>query len=578
METRNKTKINAGLGLMVGMVGLLGYAVSPVTAQNTGQPPPPLPTGAVPLPSAPLQTGLQAPLPAPAGTLPRPDRPALSSPGLDTLSAQLLSRPLTINDVVAIALATNRNLALSGENLLRAQGRTEETRAAFNPTLGATLAYLRLNQSQNVNIGGQNVTFVNDSQRSIGVQATLPLDIAGLLRAATDQAKFTEVSFRLDINRTRNQIVLDTKTGFYDVLRAKALSEVNNQNLQNTLTRLRDAQARFQAGTVARFDVIRAQTDVLNAQQQKIQSDNQISLALASLNNVLGININTPLTLSSEGAVETPPGVAAPNDPNPGAGGQQPPDNTIKPLDPSQIETPPTIDVKTVTDPLDLGDEFNTLVKEAETIRPEILQGDANIAAARRGIILARRSILPNFGVSYGFNYTPDAAGFAPQTTAWQAQFQVSLPLYDGGVARARGKQARADVSLAETNRRTSVDTVTLEVRQAYLLLLQARDRVAVANQALIQAQEGFRLARVRYNAGVTGQTGVSPLIELSDAQIALVTAQSNQINALYDYNNSRTRLDRAVGRYAYVNNGPGYPTPPSPKLTGKTEGSDKRK
>ncbi len=576
METRDKTRTKPVLGLMVGLFGLLGYAVPNASAQNTGQPPPPLPTGAATLPTAPLQTGLQAPLPAPAAPLPRADRPALYSPELNALSAQLQSRPLTLNDVVAIALATNRNLALSGENLLRAQGRTEETRSAFNPTLNATLNYLRLNTSQTINIGGQDIPIVNDSQRSIGVQATLPIDIAGLLRAATDQAKFSEVALRLDINRTRNQIVLDTKTGFYDVLRAKALSEVNNQNLQNTLTRLRDAQARFQAGTVARFDVIRAQTDVLNAQQQKIQSDNNISLSLALLNNALGININTPLTLSSEGAVETPPGVASPADV--GAGGQPPPDMAIKPLDPGQIETPPTIDVKTVTDPLDLGDEFSTLVKEAEITRPEILQGDANIAAARKGIVLARRSLLPNFGVSWGLNYTPDAAGFAPQTVAWQAQFQIALPLYDGGVARARGKQARSDVSVAETNRRTAVDTVTLEVRQAYLLLLQARDRVAVANQALIQAQEGFRLARVRYNAGVTGQTGVSPLLELSDSQIALVTAQSNQINALYDYNNSRARLDRAVGRYAYVNNGPGYPTPPSPKLTGKTEGSDKRK
>ncbi len=575
MEIRYKHRIPPLLKLALGAIGLWSFTTVSASAQETAQPPPQLPTGTVTLPTTPLQTGLQSPLPAPAGQLPKPDRPLRVSPGMDALVAQLRNTPLTINDVVAIALATNRNLALSGENLLRAQGRTDETRAAFNPTLNATLAYLRLNQGLSANLGGQNVAFVNETQRSIGVAATLPLDIAGLLRAATDQAKFTEVAIRLDINRTRNQLVLDTKTGFYDVLRAKALAEVSNQNLQNTLTRLTDAQARFIAGTVARFDVIRAQTDVLNAQQQKIQADINISLALAALNSTLGININTSLTLNSEGAVETPPGVAPPTDSG-GAQTQPPPVN--KPPDISNIETSPTIEVKIVSDPLDLGDDFNNLVTEAENTRPEILQGDANIAAARKGIDLARRSILPNFGVSWGLNYTPDAAGFVPQIVAWQAQFQVALPLYDGGVARARGRQARADVSVAETNRRSAVDGVTLEVRQAYLLLLQARDRVAVANQGLAQAQEAFRLARVRYNAGVTGQTGVSPLLELSDSQIALVTAQSNQINALFDYNNSRARVDRAAGRYAYVNNGPGYSSPPPPKLTGKTEGSDKKR
>ena len=166
-------------------------------------------------------------------------------------------------------------------------------------------------------------------------------------------------------------------------------------------------------------------------------------------------------------------------------------------------------------------------------------------------------------------SYTPDAAGFSPQTSIGTATVSVAIPLFDGGISGARVTQARANVATQEINRRASVDQVTLDVRQAYLNLTQFRNSVAVANAALTQAREAYRLARVRYAAGVAGQVGVSPQVEVSNAQTALTQAESAQVNALYDYNNSRATLDRAIGRYSYVPAGPGYAAPPPPKITG---------
>lgn len=574
------------LPLIVGAM-VLGGASLPGRTQN--QPPPTLPTGVTPLPQTPPPTGLQTPLPAPALPIPKPDKPDKVSPGATVLLKILPDRPLTINDVVAISLATNRSLALAGEALFRAEGRSHEARTAFNPNLSATLTYLRLNQSNSIqfpdpnNPGAvQTIPLVNDSQRQIGVLATLPLDLAGLLRAANDQAKFQEVALRLDINRARNEIVLDVKTAFYDALRAQALVQIAEANLQNSTARYEESEKKLRAGVVARFDVIRTQTDVAQAQQQLIQARNSLSLAFAALNNAMGIDINMPLTITGQGAVETPPGIAPPSPPPP------PPGSGAAPGDAAPLETAETQegdaasqaapvnpvqppDSVVVSDPLKLSEDYERLIQEAITLRPEIMQADASIAAAKKGIQLARRSVLPSFGLSWNLNYAPDTAGFAPLVTTWVAQAQIAIPLYDGGLARARSQQARADLATSETNRRAAVDIVNLEVRQAYLNLLQARDRVAVANRALAQAQEGFRLARVRYDAGVTLQAGISPQLELSDAQTALTQAQNNQVNALYDYNNARSRLDRATGRYAFVNNGPGFPVPPSPKVLGNT-------
>jgi len=511
------------------------------------------PNGALALPQTPPPTGPQGPLPNPAVPLAPADRPLLSSPALKALQARLATQPVTIDDAVSLALSLNRSIALAQESLLRAQGRTSEMRAALNPTLNATGTYTRLDQGQTVNIGGQNVPLVNPDQPVLGLTASLPLDIAGLLRTATDQARFNEIAARLDINRTRNQIVLDVKSAFYDVLRGKALVAVAAENLQNSLDRLDDANKRYHAGVVAKFDVLRAETDVLNAQQSLIAARSNVSLFIANLNNAIGLDINAPLTIAETGAVAEPPGLAPP----------LPTDVPVPVPAPADVPAARPPLPAPQLDTLTLGPDYDAVVREAMAQRPEILEADAVIAANRKGIALARRSQLPSLGVNVSGLYTPNASGFAPRTTTAQAVVTLSLPIFDGGVARARVKEARADVASAETDRRQVVDLVALEVRTAYLMLVQSRDRVAVANQALAQAREAFRLARVRYNAGISAQAGISPLLEVSDAQAALTQAENNRVNALYDYNNSRARLDKAAGRNSFTRNGPGYATPP---------------
>jgi outer membrane protein TolC len=106
-------------------------------------------------------------------------------------------------------------------------------------------------------------------------------------------------------------------------------------------------------------------------------------------------------------------------------------------------------------------------------------------------------------------------------------------------------KEAKGAVANSTNLLRDTQDEVTLEVEQALFAVQDARDRVRVANQTLAEAQEAFTIALRRYNASV------SPLIELSDAQTALTQAESNQVNALYDYNTAEAELDRALGRYA---------------------------
>ncbi len=531
--------------------------------------------GTFPLPTTPPPTGLQAPLPAAAKSVRYPANADASSPTLASILGDKATKPIDIQQAVAIALYTNRTLALAEEALLSAQGHTAETKSALNPTVGSSYTATQLNQGTSVNLGGQNITIVNATQQQFGVQATLPLDISGLLHAATSQAKFMEISTRLDINRARNQIVLEVKSAFYDSLRARALLEVAQEALKNSLARQSDAQKRLDAGVVAPYDLQRAATDVASSQLQLISAKNQVSQSLYALKNAIGIDLSSPLSITDAGATQTPPGVIEPDKgpiTPPRSASDQPVilDETVR------ARVKPII----VTDPMPPLPDYRALLTDALATRPEILEAEASISAAKMNITLARRSRYPTLGLVVGGTYTPNVAGFGAQSTAGSAVLSLNVPLIDGGVEKARMTQARANVAQAITEKRIAVDTITFEMESAYQTLRIARDSLAVANESVALAKEAFRLARVRYTAGVTSQAGLSPLLEVTDAQTALTQAESNQVNALYNYNNARSKVDKAVGRYAFVfNSGKeptfvGFPAPPSAKALGKKTGA----
>jgi len=195
------------------------------------------------LPSlSPAQTSPPAPqdvLPKPALELSAADRPLKSSPQLPN---SLRGRALTLDDIVAIALATNRDLALQSESYLRTRGASTTARAGLGPSLSLNYNLFGYNEAQVNNLGGQSIVTNQQFQNQVNATVSVPIDINGELRAARDQAKFNEIAVKLDINRTRNEIVLQAKSAFYSVLRAQALVKVARDGLQNAVDRLSDAE------------------------------------------------------------------------------------------------------------------------------------------------------------------------------------------------------------------------------------------------------------------------------------------------------------------------------------------------
>ena len=103
-------------------------------------------------------------------------------------------------------------------------------------------------------------------------------------------------------------------------------------------------------------------------------------------------------------------------------------------------------------------------------------------------------------------------------------------------------REAKANVVKAQESYRQISDQVRLAVRTSYLSMREAEKRIKTTEVAVAQAEEDYRIAQLRYRAGVGTNTDVM------DASVALTTAKNNYLQALYDYNTSTALLEQSMG------------------------------
>jgi len=125
---------------------------------------------------------------------------------------------------------------------------------------------------------------------------------------------------------------------------------------------------------------------------------------------------------------------------------------------------------------------------------------------------------------------------------SWNAGIMLTLPLFQGGLTKGRVAEARANVLALEAQRDAIKQSILLDVNQAFADLESAAARVEVMEKTLQKARENLDIAQGRYKAGV------GPYIEVTDAQLSSVNAETDRIKALYDYHVAIAQLLKAMG------------------------------
>jgi outer membrane protein TolC len=504
-----------------GVTLVLLSPVPPATAQDTGQiraqtqaapqtpqplpptpplvrpeaAPPPVPPVA-PAPAAPPAPGPQPPAARPAQPPVAPPPTAQPAPAPAPAPAapgrpgppQVVGRLLTLDEAVNIALDNQPQIAARLGDYAAARFRVDQALSPLLPQITGTWTAARTQSAGATVTGAAETTWTTTNIARVSLSQLL-FDFGKNLAAVDAQRKLAEVALE-DVELQRQLLSLSVKEAYTNILFAQRLIRVNEQALQRAELNLRSARGFFDVGTRPKSDVARAEVDVANARVDVIRARNAERLARVALNTAMGIEVDTPTQVQ---------------------------DNLVR--------EPFTIDRQAVR-------------AEALAQRPEQRQARLRADASQSAERAAFRNFFPD--ITAGGFYGASRTEF---NEIWELNLNLTWSIFDGGNRIARWREARANLDAAQARIRASEFDIIRDVEQALLTVTEASERIDAAQTAVASAQENFRLAQGRFDAGV------GTILELTDAQLALTQAQNTEAQALADYRIALYRLDRARGR-----------------------------
>ena len=299
-----------------------------------------------------------------------------------------------------------------------------------------------------------------------------------------------------------DQLIATVKTQFYQIVVDRELVKVNEQSVHLLESQLKDQQNRFEAGTVPRFNVLQAEVALYNQLPLLITAQNNLRIAKLTLAKTLGLYFQPRR-------------------------GESPPLEVVgeMPYMPRSIN---------LADAVEMGKER----------RPFLKQARANVLNQLQQVRATAGQWLPTITTTGGGEWvsSPTNSSWHDITKGWLATVQGSLPIWDSGAIAGQVIQQRALLSETKITYDDDVRQVELEIQQAYSLLQQNEELVKSQEKNVELADEALRLAKARLDAGAGVQ------LDVLNAQVQLLTAQSTRLQALFGYNSSLAEFDRATG------------------------------
>ncbi len=388
---------------------------------------------------------------------------------------------LSLSDSVALALKNNPSIKIAQSDKDKSKWSVDEAKAGRLPTVSLGSSY---------SLKDNNPAGTDDLSNSL--RMNWQLYSGGRVEGQIDQAKRGVQVADLGVEKTKQQLKLDTTSAYFTILQTKNLVDVNQQSVSNLQEHLTSVQAKYDVGVVAKSDVLRAEVELANAQQNLIKAQNNYDLAVAGLLNTMTIDPGTELALTDT-------------------------------LSYQKYD-------KTLEDSL-----------AAAQVRPDVAQADENVKIAETAIKVAKSGNRPSVSVSASNGWSGSVLPESGDDN-WNVGLSASWSLFDAGSSNAKVKQADASLDKVKEQAVQVKNAAALEVRQNYLSMQEAEKRIDTNKVAVGKAEEDLVIAREKYNAGV----GTN--LDVIDAQLALTQAKTNEIQALYDYNVSVAKIDKAIG------------------------------
>ena len=460
---------------------------------------------------------------APAATQLEPDLLRLSSPpslalptSPDQVSIRAL-RPLGLVEVENLAEVNNPNLKAIASQVDQAKSNLRAQISAWYPTLSLTASSLPgffngesynslPDGSFNSTSTGLTKTRLGGAKGGVGINwALINPQRVPQIAAARDQFEQAKNQYLIALRELR----LQAAQAYFQLQLSDDQVRIGQESVRASLVSLRDARARFQAGVATKLEVLQAETQLGRDEQLLTNSIASQSIARRSLARLLDL----PQTI-------TP--------------------TAKEPLRVLGVWTP----------------SLQESIVAAYAFREELSNAILDISVANSNANSARGAVQPflnifdNFSVerysggvtSNGFSVTGEGPGSYQYNVNNTVGLNFSWAIFDGGKAMAQSRQYKQKAAENAFKFADQRDTIRFQVEQSFYQLRQHNRDIQTTSREVISARESLRLARLRYQAGVTTQR------EVVDTQRDLTQAEVAYASALANYNTSLAELRRRTG------------------------------
>lgn len=397
---------------------------------------------------------------------------------------------MNLQRCLEVALGNNPQINAAFQDILASDARIKQVWSNYFPQLSWQTGYTRIRQLQLSDALGTNLTFNYYILGQVTLQQML-YDFGVTQNQATIKRLDYE-NAKQNLTAVINDVIYQTKDAYYNVLFALENKRVAEDTVNKFEMFYEQAKAFYKIGMNPKVDVTIAEANLSNSKLQLIQASNAVDLAIAKLNNIMGV---------------------------------------------------PFIDEYNIQERLDyipLNIDFEKTIEIAREARPELKQAELKVESAKQTLKLVKKSYLPTLsiegqyqrgGKSWNSNYGYNIGGY------------LNFPTVNGMLIRNEIKEARYLYDKELANAINTQNTIYLEIQNAFLTLKEKRDQIPVAMLQVKQAKENYELSYGRYRVGEASPT------ELKDSQILYQQAQLSYYNTLYQYNSSKAALERAIGK-----------------------------
>lgn len=395
---------------------------------------------------------------------------------------------LALNEVktVDLALKNNRTAKQSMWAYEAAKSTVSATAASKNPSVGYSYSATRARGATDAS----SVTERGTNGFSLSVPVYTPS-----VDAAIDGARYDREGAGASYEEALQTAKLTAISDYYTLIMYRNLVDVAQQSVRDYDGHVTNVQAQYNVGLVASSDVLAARTNLADAQTTLITRQNSADVAETDLNIVIGYPVSTSIETADKEMRYLP---------------------------------------------------YNVTLEQAKAYallhRATLVKSAMDVKSAEESVKQAKAGYLPTVSLTAGKNYASDDNYRGTSNNGWSVGAKASLDIWDGGSTRNTIKVREAQLESAKEANLAAVDGVLHEVQSAYLNLRAAEQTISSTKVAVEEGQESFRIASLRYRAGV----GIN--LDVLDAETSLTTARNNYVQALYNYNIYVATLEQAVG------------------------------